>query len=132
MLFSYTISTIFVLCAFADNPQAQRDDNHFLFLPQNQDFIGKQALLESLHPSKHLVHLTLLEHDDNNFPWGGEVILRNGSFVGSTTSACYSFRDGRPVCLGYLVGEGKNSSVPAGDFQIEIAGSLFSVSVTNL
>lgn len=101
-------------------------------LEKNQDFIGKQALLESLHPSKHLVHLTLLEHDDNNFPWGGEVILRNGSFVGSTTSACYSFRDGRPVCLGYLVGEGKNSSVPAGDFQIEIAGSLFSVSVTNL
>ncbi|KAK2554794.1 Pyruvate dehydrogenase phosphatase regulatory subunit [Acropora cervicornis] len=101
-------------------------------LDKNQDFIGKQALLESLHPSKHLVHLTLLEHDDNNFPWGGEVILRNGSFVGSTTSACYSFRDGRPVCLGYLVGEGKNSSVPAGDFQIEIAGSLFSVSVTNL
>ncbi|XP_067053975.1 pyruvate dehydrogenase phosphatase regulatory subunit, mitochondrial-like [Acropora muricata] len=101
-------------------------------LDKNQDFIGKQALLESLHPSKHLVQLTLLEHDDNNFPWGGEVILRNGSFVGSTTSACYSFRDGRPVCLGYLVGEGKNSSVPAGDFQIEIAGSLFSVSVTNL
>ncbi|XP_015780112.1 PREDICTED: pyruvate dehydrogenase phosphatase regulatory subunit, mitochondrial-like [Acropora digitifera] len=132
LLFSYTVSTIFFLCAFADNPQAQHDDSHFLFLPQNQDFIGKQALLESLHPSKHLVHLTLLEHDDNNFPWGGEVILRNGSFVGSTTSACYSFRDGRPVCLGYLVGDGKNSSVPAGDFQIEIAGSLFSVSVTNL
>lgn len=36
------------------------------------------------------------------------------------------------MCLGYLVGEGKNSNVPAGDFQIEIAGSLFSVSVSYL
>lgn len=104
----------------------------FDYILQSDNFIGKQALLEAQaqHQNKHLVCVTLEEHDDDNFPWGGEPILRNGSMVGSTTSACYSFREGRPVCLAYLEGEGQNSVVPGGIFEIEIASSLFPVSVS--
>lgn len=101
-------------------------------LNKSDNFIGKQALLEAQaqHQNKHLVCVTLQEHDDDNFPWGGEPILRNGSMVGSTTSACYSFREDRPVCLAYLEVEGQKSVVPGGIFEIEIAGSLFPVSVS--
>lgn len=102
------------------------------FLSQNYDFIGKQALLDSQdrQPKKRLVHIALQEHDDNNYPWGGEPILRNGSLAGSTTSACYSFKLGRPACLGYLQGEGQDAVVHDGRFEIDIAGNLFPVSVS--
>ncbi|KAJ7384995.1 hypothetical protein OS493_018684 [Desmophyllum pertusum] len=101
-------------------------------LDKNCDFIGKQALLDGQHQDKkkRLVHLALQEHDDNNYPWGGELILRNGSVVGSTTSACHSFKRGHPVCLGYVEGEGQDSVVLDGQLEIDIAGSLFPVSVS--
>ena len=75
------------------------------------------------------MHITLQEHDDDNYPWGGESILRNGSLVGSTTSACHSFKLGRPVCLGYLEGEGQNFFVQDDGFEIDLAGTLFPVSL---
>ncbi|KAL9975914.1 hypothetical protein ACROYT_G013133 [Oculina patagonica] len=101
-------------------------------LNKNCDFIGKQALLDGQdqQQKKRLVQITLQEHDDNNYPWGGEPILRNGSLAGSTTSACHSFKLGRPVCLGYLEGVGEDSVVQDGQFEIDIAGSLFPVSVS--
>lgn len=101
-------------------------------LNKNYDFIGKQALLDGQHQQskKRLVHIALQEHDDNNYPWGGEPILRNGSLAGSTTSACYSFKLGRPACLGYLQGEGQDAVVQDGRFEIDIAGNLFPVSVS--
>ena len=74
--------------------------------------------------------IALQEHDDKNYPWGGEPILRNGSLVGSTTSACHSFKLNRPVCLGYLEGVGQESVVQDGRYEIDIAGSLFPVSVS--
>ena len=100
----------------------------FLTPSQNCDFIGKQACLDAQDQceKKRLAYITLQEHDDNNFPWGGEPILRDGSLVGSTTSACYSFKAGRPVCLGYIQGD---SVVQDGGHEIEIAGSLFPVSL---
>ena len=76
------------------------------------------------------MHIALQEHDDDNYPWGGEPILRNGSLAGSITSACYSFKLGRPVCLGYLQGEGPDAVFQDGRFEIDIAGNLFPVSVS--
>jgi len=101
-------------------------------LNKNCDFIGKQALLDSQDQpqKKRLVHIALQSHDDGNYPWGGEPILSNGSSAGSTTSACYSFKLSRPVCLGYLLGEGQDSVVQDGRFEIDIAGNLFPVSVS--
>lgn len=76
------------------------------------------------------MHITLQEHDDNNYPWGGEPILRNGSLAGSTTSACHSFKLGQPACLGYLEGVGKDFAVQDGRYEIDIAGNLFPVLVS--
>lgn len=105
---------------------------HWVQLGKKQDFFGKQALLEgkAQHQKKVLVSLTVKEHDDDNFPWGGELIRRNGSLVGYTTSACYSIKERRPVCLGFLEGEGQDFVVQDEEFEIEIAGSLFPVSVS--
>ena len=50
--------------------------------------------------------------------------------MGSTTSACHSFKRGHPVCLGYVEGEGQDSVVLDGQLEIDIAGSLFPVSVS--
>lgn len=100
-------------------------------LEKSCDFIGKQALIDcrSKRQEKSLAYITLQDHDDDNFPWGGEPILRNGSVIGSTTSVGYCFKGGRPVCLGYLQGDGDDLFVQDGRFEIEIAGCLFPVSV---
>jgi len=101
-------------------------------LNKNCDFIGKQALLDiqDQPQKKRLAHITLQEYDEGNFPWGGEPIFSNGSLLGSTTSASYSFKGDRPVCLGYLEGEGEDSVVQGGWCRIEIAGIFFPVSIS--
>lgn len=100
-------------------------------LDKNCDFLGKQALLaDDQQPAKkHLVQIALEERDDTNYPWGGEPILRNGSSVGSTISASHSFKLDRPMCLGYLEGEGLDATVEDGGFEIDVAGALYPVSV---
>lgn len=101
-------------------------------LNKNCDFIGKQALLDTQDQpqKKRLAHITLQEYDEGNFPWGGEPIFSNGSLLGSTTSASYSFKGDRPVCLGYLEGEVEDSVVQGGWCRIEIAGILFPISIS--
>lgn len=98
------------------------------------NFLGKQALLaDDQQPAKkHLVQIALQEHDDDNYPWGGEPILRNGSMIGSTTSTCHSFKLDRPVCLGYLEGEELDATVDDGRFEIDVAGTSYPVSVHNI
>ena len=105
--------------------------NSFFVSPQKCDFIGKQALIDGQNKQqkKRLAYISLQEHDDSNFPWGGEPILRNGSLVGSTTSVGYNFKAGQPVCLAYLEGGGRDFVVEGGRLEIEIAGTLFPVSV---
>ena len=78
------------------------------------------------------MQIALQEHDDDNYPWGGEPILRNGSTIGSTTSTCHSFKLDRPVCLGYLEGEELDATVDDGRFEIDVAGSSYPVSVHNI
>lgn len=75
------------------------------------------------------MQIALEERDDTNYPWGGEPILRNGSSVGSTISASHSFKLDRPMCLGYLEGEGLDATVEDGGFEIDVAGALYPVSV---
>ncbi|XP_022794248.1 pyruvate dehydrogenase phosphatase regulatory subunit, mitochondrial-like [Stylophora pistillata] len=98
------------------------------------NFLGKQALLaDDQQPAKkHLVQIALQEHDDDNYPWGGEPILRNGSMIGSTTSTCHSFKLDLPVCLGYLEGEELDAIVDDGRFEIDVAGTSYPVSVHNI
>lgn len=98
------------------------------------NFLGKQALLaDDQQPAKkHLVQIALQEHDDDNYPWGGEPILRNGSMIGSTTSTCHSFKLDLPVCLGYLEGEELDATVDDGRFEIDVAGTSYPVSVHNI
>ena len=104
---------------------------------QSCDFVGKEALLESRDrlPKKRLVSLTFQQYDDENFPWGGEPILKNGSVVGSITSTCYSFTSGRPISLGFLQDKEQDSNdsfVQEKHFEVDVAGCLFPVTASFL
>ena len=43
-----------------------------------------------------------VKSDENIFPWGHELIYRNGQYVGYVTSAAYGFTVGSPVVMGYI------------------------------
>ncbi|KAI3388355.1 hypothetical protein SNEBB_007970 [Seison nebaliae] len=102
-------------------------------------FIGKRALEQQRKKgiTKRFVQLIIDEHntDYDKWPWGGEVILRNGIPVGTVTSASYGFTLNKQVCLGFI--QNVNMDVDESpkildqkwlqeraDYQIDIGGKL--------
>lgn len=103
------------------------------FLQKGVDFIGKQALLKQYDEGvkRMYVQLLLNDHDPDidMWCWGGEPILRNGSYCGQTTTTCYGYTFKKPVCLGFIknIEDGQeqrvtNEFVLSGDYEVEIAG----------
>jgi len=45
------------------------------------------------------------------FPWGKELIYRNGSYCGYITSAGYGYSVGKHVCMGYVSDSGRPISL---------------------
>ena len=45
---------------------------------------------------------TLQGSNDDNFMWGGEVIVRNDKIVGHITSSTFGYTIGRPVGMGLI------------------------------
>lgn len=62
---------------------------------ETKDFIGKMALMEMKDQrlKKRFVQLLIEDHDlyQDPWPWGGELIYRNGKFCGYVTSTAYGF-----------------------------------------
>ena len=76
-----------------------------------------------------LVHVTMMRHDKDELPWGGELIVLDGEVVGAATSVSYSFELNQPVCLGFVKQNEKLTEALTGDGRLEIAvaGETFPV-----
>lgn len=82
-------------------------------------------------PHKRLVRMTMLQHDSDELPWGGEPVVHDGSVVGATSSVSYSFKLDKPVCLGFIQSkEVDEAFIRDGTFEIIIAGKLYPLQVS--
>ncbi|KAL5021981.1 hypothetical protein ScPMuIL_001136 [Solemya velum] len=80
--------------------------HEFLVDFKNGDFYGKEALLTQKEEgvSKRFAQFLLEDFDINTdiWPLGGEVIYRNGKFVGTATTTGFGFSLNKMVCLGFV------------------------------
>ena len=83
---------------------------------KSEEFVGKSVLKSQIERgiARRLVMFTLNSYDKDVDPWpsNGEVIYRNGQFVGSVSNAAYGFtlkkmvcwiKEGGEVCLTHSV-----------------------------
>jgi pyruvate dehydrogenase phosphatase regulatory subunit len=72
-------------------------------LQKKENFIGKDALIKQRDEGiqRMYVQLILQDHDPevDLWPWGGEPILRDGRYVGATTTTGYGFTLGKQVAF---------------------------------
>jgi heterotetrameric sarcosine oxidase gamma subunit len=92
-------------------------------------FLGSEALRAQRAvqaPAKRMLSLVL--QDPEPVLWGGELIFRDGTCVGHTTSGAYGHSLGASVALGYvqLAGQPATRAVlESGSYEIDVAGRLF-------
>ncbi len=97
------------------------------------DFLGRAAV-EGAHvsgPARRVVSVVV--DDPTAYPWGGELVLRDGVPVGQLSSAAWGAAIGSGVGLA-LVGERASGTattdwVRSGSYEIDLAGQRFDVSV---
>ena len=72
--------------------------------------------------------------EDDTFPWGKEIIYRNGIRAGYVTSASYGYSVNSFVCMGYVnSSNGEKIStnyLREGKYEIEIDGSKYPAELT--
>ena len=86
------------------------------------DFSGKQAVLQINNEPRqnHLVRMTMMYHDKDELPWGGELIVLDGEVVGTATSVAYCFEPDQPVCLGFVKQNEELNEVSMADGRLKI------------
>ena len=71
---------------------------------------------------------------DQVFPWGKEVIYRDGTYAGYVTSANYGFTIGKFICMGYIsCDNGTKVSydyLKQGKYEVEVDGRRYPASLT--
>ncbi|TXH37333.1 MAG: FAD-dependent oxidoreductase [Rhodospirillaceae bacterium] len=95
-------------------------------LEKGTDFIGRAALQEQRAGGSRK-RLAMFTVDDGAvFPWGGEILLRDGAPMGEVSSAGYSVRLGRAVVMGYLRSTAPidTAFLAQGRYQLNIAGEI--------
>jgi 4-methylaminobutanoate oxidase (formaldehyde-forming) len=90
------------------------------------DFIGRAALARQQEQGSGKRLAMFVLDDGAAFPWGGEVLLRDGVPVGEISSGGYSGRLNRAVVMGYVRSPGRIDSdfLGRGRYQLDIAGEL--------
>ena len=90
-------------------------------------FIGEDALIAAGGQDAAVRIASLLLHDMEAVPLGGEPVLMQGQVVGRTTSAAFGYRIEAPVALADfwdLTARAEDATV-----EIDIAGTLHSATV---
>ncbi|KAF4522257.1 hypothetical protein B566_EDAN011953 [Ephemera danica] len=99
------------------------------------------ALLRQHKEGVRRMYVQLILQDHNPevdlWPWGWEPILRDGRYVGATTTTGYGFTLGKQVCLGFVQNLDENGNpdivtteyVQSGDYQVDIAGVRYEAKV---
>jgi pyruvate dehydrogenase phosphatase regulatory subunit len=90
---------------------------------------------------RRFVQLLLEDHSfyQDDWPWGGELIYRNGKFCGYTTSTAYGFSLDKQVCLGFVhnFDEKTSERLPLtieyltknANYEIDIAGKRYKAKI---
>ena len=77
---------------------------------------------------------SLVVTDPEAYPWGGELLLRDGEPAGFASSAAFGHTPGRAVLLGYLERRDGGMVDPRwlkeGRYQVAIGGELFDAAMT--
>ncbi len=97
------------------------------------DFLGRAALERARQAPPRRRVVSFVVDDPAAYPWGGELVLRDGEPVGQVTSAAWGATVGSGVGLA-LVGDRASGSATtdwlrAGAYEIDLAGRRFPVSV---
>lgn len=102
-------------------------------LRTDHDFIGRAAVqsARSAGPARRIVSFVV--RDPAAYPWGGELVLRDGVPVGQVTSAAWGAAVGAGVGLA-LIGDRTTGSagadwVRSGRYEIDLAGVRHEISV---
>ncbi len=102
-------------------------------LGTDRPFLGREAVeaVRVAGPSRRVVSLVVA--DPAAYPWGGELVRRDGVPVGQVTSAAWGATVGSGVGLA-LVGDRSDGAVTrewlaSGSWDLDLAGTRFAVSV---
>jgi 4-methylaminobutanoate oxidase (formaldehyde-forming) len=98
------------------------------------DFLGRAAVeqVRSAPPARRIVSFVL--DDPSAYPWGGELVLRDGAPVGQVTSAAWGATLGSAVGLALVGDRASGTTTPQwvreGAYEIDLAGQRFPATVT--
>jgi 4-methylaminobutanoate oxidase (formaldehyde-forming) len=98
------------------------------------DFLGRAAVeaARSRPTGRRIVSFVL--DDPCAYPWGGELVLRDGVPVGQVTSAGWGAAIGSAVGLALIGDRASVTATPQwirdGAYEIDVAGQRFSATVT--
>ena len=107
---------------------------------KNIDFIGGEVIAEEdkRGVGKKTLVLFLVDNQDHDsdvdpWPWGGEPIFRDGTFVGSVTTCSFGFSLNKHVGLCYITNPDQpftdQDFIKTGAYEIEIAGTRYPIKV---
>jgi len=90
---------------------------------KKKDFLGSEALAERRDTAKRGL-MTIIIEDAAAVPLGHEPIYLGDKIVGHTTTACFGYRIGKPLALGYVhLDDGMDAD--GASVEIDIAGTRF-------
>jgi 4-methylaminobutanoate oxidase (formaldehyde-forming) len=97
------------------------------------DFLGRAALEQArLAPRPRRV-VSFVVADPTAYPWGGELVLRDGVPVGQVTSAAWGAAVGSGVGLALIGDRDTGTATPdwvrEGSYEIDLAGQRFPITV---
>lgn len=85
---------------------------------QESEFIGKEAVRNSIQlNAKSLITLNF-ECDDDNWAWGGETVFADGEPIGNLASVSYDFSQNKMIAFSVLQ---KEKAMNASDLTVRIA-----------
>ena len=95
-----------------------------MIVSKNKSFVGSETLAERREASRRGL-VTIIIDDETAVPLGHEPIYAGEKIVGHTTTACFGYRVGKPLALGYV---NVDDTVGA-EVEIDIAGERFAARV---
>jgi sarcosine dehydrogenase len=91
----------------------------------NKPFIGREALIKQKQAGVRRRLAVFVLKDPEPMLWGGELICRDGTPVGYTTSGAYGHSVGAAIAMGYVNHSAAvtNEFIRAGRYEINVSGS---------